>query len=66
MLVLRAAIQDARVEEDHQSRDVNKAGLEVARSYNAVRKDKPYQTPAAPLTLKDQVDFRWMLSQDCQ
>ena len=70
MLVLLAAIRDARVEEDHQSRDANKAVLEVAKGYHAARKGKPHQTPAArpagPLTLKDQVDLRWMLSRDCQ
>ena len=70
MLVLRAAVQDARLEEDHQSRTANKAGLEVAKDYNAARKGKPHQPaaarPAGPLTLKDQVDLRWMLSQDCQ
>ena len=63
-------MQDAWVEDDYQSRDVDKAVLEVARSYNAAGKGKPYQAPvarpAAPLTLKDQVALRWMLSQDWQ
>ena len=36
MLVLLAAIRDARVEEDHQSRDANKAVLEVAKSRPSV------------------------------
>jgi hypothetical protein len=43
----------------------------VAKGYNAARKGKPYQErPAAaprspaPLTIKDQADLRWLLSQD--
>ena len=70
MLTLRAAIQDARVEDEYQNRDVSKALLEVAKGYNAARKGKRYEAPVAqpeaPLTLKDQVDLRWMLSQDWQ
>ena len=70
MLTLRAAIQDARVENDYQYQDVSKALLEVAKGYNAARKGNRYEAPAAqpeaPLTLKDQVDLRWMLSQDWQ
>ncbi len=46
--------------------------LQLAKGYNAALKGKPYQEPAAvapqplPLTIKDQVDLRWLLSQDWQ
>lgn len=72
MLVLRGKMQDAQVEDDYQNRDLNRAVLQVAKGYNAARKGKPYQEPAAvaprssPLTIKDQVDLRWLLSQDWQ
>ena len=70
MLTLRAAIEDARVEDDYQNRDVRKALLEVAKGYDAARKGKRYEAPAPqleePLTLRDQVDLRWLLSQDWQ
>jgi len=73
MLVLRGKIQDAQVEDDYQNRDLNRAVLQVAKGYNAARKGKPYQEPAAvaprspaPLTIKDQADLRWLLSQDWQ
>jgi len=73
MLVLRGKIQDAQVEDDYQNRDLNQAVLQLAKGYNAARKGKPYQEPAvvapkspAPLTIKDQADLRWLLSQDWQ
>jgi len=73
MLVLRGEIQDAQVEDDYQNRDLNRAVLQVAKGYNAVRKGKPYQErPAvaprspAPQTIKNQADLRWLLSQDWQ
>jgi len=73
MFVLRGTIQDAQVEDDYQNRDLNRAVLQVAKGYNAARKGKPYQEPSAvaprspaPLTIKDQADLRWLLSQDWQ
>lgn len=73
MLVLRGKIQDAQVEDDYQNQDRNQAVLQLAKNYNAALKGKPYQEPAtvapqspAPLTIKDQVDLRWLLSQDWQ
>jgi len=73
MLVLRGKIQDAQVEDDYQNRDLNQAVLQLAKGYNAAVTGKPYEEPAAvaprsppPLTIKDQVDLRWLLSQDWQ
>jgi len=73
MFVLRGEIQDAQVEDDYQNRDLNRAVLQVAKGYNAAWKGKPHQEPAAvaprspaPLTIRDQADLRWLLSQDWQ
>jgi len=73
MFVLGGEIQDAQVEDDYQNRDLSRAVLQVAKGYNAALKGKPHQEPSAaaplspaPLTIRDQADLRWLVSQDWQ
>jgi len=64
-VALRDSVEDARVQNDYDFRDVRQVVLQLGDGFNAAQQGQPMNrskpAAAAPLTIKDQADFRWLL-----